>query len=223
MEAEEWKARLVQAVAQQVRKVRLERGISVQRLADICSEEYGVPMKRSVLANFEGGRRPALSLVELLVIARILEVPPVQLLFPVGLQETTEVLPDKVVDTWAALKWFTGEAPQLPDDQPSDTAERNAAPVRLFRRHEQLVADWQRSNRQLGEAMATMGTTPDSHIVQLASQALNQLGESIKEVRQQMRRRGLTPPELTPDLTYVDANGEDRPQYTPLTDEEDES
>ncbi|MFI5684643.1 helix-turn-helix domain-containing protein [Streptomyces sp. NPDC051636] len=222
MEAEEWKARLVQAIAQQVRKVRLERGISVQRLADICTDEYGVPMKRSVLANFEGGRRPALSLVEVLVIARILEVPPVQLLFPIGLQETTEVLPDKVVDTWAALKWFTGETPQLPGDQPSDTVEQSAAPVRLFRRHDQLVADWQRSNRQLQEMLATMGTAPDSHIVQLASQSLHQLGESLQEVRQQMRRRGLTPPGLIPELAYIEAS-QDTPQYTPLPEEEDES
>jgi transcriptional regulator with XRE-family HTH domain len=223
VEAEEWKARLVQAIAQQVRKVRLERGISVQRLADICTDEYGVPMKRSVLANFEGGRRPALSLVELIVIARILEVPPVHLLFPVGLQETTEVLPDKVVDTWAALKWFTGESPQLPDDQPSDTVESAAAPVRLFRRHDQIVSDWQRSNRQLREMLATTGSRPDPHLVQLASQSLHQLGESLQEVREQMRRRGLTPPAgLIPELTYIDAD-QDALTYTPLPEEEDES
>lgn len=175
-----------------------------------------------MLANFEGGRRPALSLVELLVIARILEVPPVQLLFPVGLEETTEVLPDKVVDTWAALKWFTGETPQLPDDRPTDAAEQSAAPVRLFRRHDQLVADWQRSNRQLQEMLATAGAAPDSHLVQLASQSLHQLGESLQEVRRQLRRRGLTPPGLIPELAYIEA-GDDAPQYTPLPDEEDES
>lgn len=219
MSEEEWRTRLVQVIAQQVRSYRLERGLSVQRLADICTEEYGLPIKRSVLANFEGGRRPALSLVELLVIARILKVPPAQLVFPVGLEETTEVLPGMPVDTWSALKWFTGESAHLPGDAPDEDTEQGGEAVRLFRRHDRLVAEWRNSNRQLQELFVTTPGSPESNIVRLASQTLQNLGEGLKDVRRQMRRRGLTPPRLDPELTYVDAP-ETGPDYSPLPEED---
>jgi transcriptional regulator with XRE-family HTH domain len=208
-------------VAQQVRRCRLERGISVQKLADICTEEYGLPIKRSVLANFEGGRRPALSVVELLVIARILKVPPVQLLFPIGLEETAEVLPGEAVDTWSALKWFTGEASRLPGDAPDEASEQGAEPVRLFRRHDRLVADWWSNNRHLQKLFVTTSGSPEEGIVRLASQTLQSIGDAIKEVRRDMRRRGLTPPPLEAELTYVDTP-EDGSTYTPLSEESDQ-
>ncbi|WP_328845474.1 helix-turn-helix domain-containing protein [Streptomyces sp. NBC_00258] len=204
-----------------MRRYRLERGISVQKLADICTEEYGLPIKRSVLANFEGGRRPALSVVELLVIARILKVPPVQLLFPVGLEETTEVLPGKPVNTWAALQWFTGEASRLPGDDPETAPMEGAAAVRMFRRHDRLVAEWSDNNRQLQKLFVASPGSPEANIVRLASQTLHSIGDALKEVRTQMRRRGLTPPQLPAELAYVDTTEADT-TYTPLTEESDE-
>ncbi|MER5473745.1 helix-turn-helix transcriptional regulator [Streptomyces sp. NPDC002685] len=221
MDEEEWRARLVQGVAQQVRRYRLERGISVQKLADICTEEYGLPIKRSVLANFEGGRRPALSVVELLVLARILNVPPVQLLFPVGLEETTEVLPHKSVDTWAGLQWFTGEASHLPGDAPDAAPVEGAAAVRLFRRHDRLVAEWSNNNRQLQKLFTAAPGSPEANMVRLASQTLQSIGEALKEVREQIRRQGLKPPQLQADLAYVDVPETDI-TYTPLSEESDE-
>lgn len=219
MEAEEWKARLVKGVAQQVRRYRLERGISVQALADICTEQYGLPIKRSVLANFEGGRRPALSVVELIVIARILRVPPAQLLFPVGLEELTEVLPGNAVDPWAALKWFTGEETRLPLD--SDAERQSAEPVQLFRRHDQLTADWRANNLNLQNLMRSSTGGAEAHLVQLAAESIKRIADALKEVRQEMRNRGLTPPPVDQTLAYIDTPGLDI-KYVGLSEESDE-
>ncbi|AZQ35946.1 XRE family transcriptional regulator [Streptomyces cyaneochromogenes] len=219
MEAEEWKARLVKGVAQQVRRYRLERGISVQGLADICTEQYGLPIKRSVLANFEGGRRPALSVVELIVIARILRVPPAQLLFPVGLEELTEVLPGQAVDPWAALKWFTGEEDRLPLDKEAD--RQDAEPVQLFRRHDQLTADWRENNLNLQNLMRSAAGGSEPHLAQFAAESLKRIADTLREVRQEMRSKGLTPPPIEQSLAYIDTPGLDI-KYVALSEESDE-
>lgn len=61
-----------------------------------------------MIANMESGRRTSVGLSELLVLARALDVPPLELAFPVGQSELVEVLPGQEVGTWAAAKWFTG-------------------------------------------------------------------------------------------------------------------
>jgi transcriptional regulator with XRE-family HTH domain len=217
VEAEEWRSGLVQAVAQQVRRRRLEIGLSVQRLADICSEEYGVPMKRSVLANFEGGRRPALSVVELLVLARILAIPPAELLFPIGREKEIEVLPGKRTDPWTALKWFNGESDRLPSD--TEFTQDNAA-ARLYREHERAVEEWHEVQRRVkafvsavGEELKRPEPTPDSMnrapLWDEAATELRNSEEAIRRVRKTMRAHGLTPPDLWDGLARIDQMGDE--------------
>lgn len=134
MTEEDWSARLIKVAAGQIKRYRLARRLSAQQLADACTEIYGLPMKRSVLANLESGRRPTLSLMELLVLAKILQVPPLLLIFPVGDEETIEVLPGLTMNTWDAARWFTGEAPLVISrgDQSGDLAAAiDAAPETL--------------------------------------------------------------------------------------------
>lgn len=213
MDEEEWRSRLVQAVAQQVRRRRLELGLSVQKLADICAEQYGLPIKRSVLANFEGGRRPALSVVELIVLARILAIPPVELLFPVGREDQAEVLPGTSADSWEALKWFTGESDRLPSD---DQTSQDTRAVQWYRNHEQLVSEWWSRRQELQVTMATEGRTwldsaetkanPEvaRQLIELKADAMRGTENSITLLRQQMRDAGLTPPHLGPAAAYLE-------------------
>lgn len=205
----------MQVVAQQVRRRRLEVGLSVQKLADICSEEYGLPIKRSVLANFEGGRRPALSVVELLVLARILAIPPAELLFPVGKLDEIEVLPDVTASTWEALRWFTGESDSLPTDS---EASQDTRTVRWYREHEQLLADWWVRRKDLEISLGTEGRVwLDDHqagaapsedvarrMIELKADALRGAGNAISLLRQQMRSAGLTPPSLGAAAQYIE-------------------
>jgi transcriptional regulator with XRE-family HTH domain len=107
-QGKEWEARLTADLAERVRRLRERQGMSAQDLADRCTA-LGFPVQRSVLANLENGRRAQVSVGEVLVLARALNVSPVTLLFSVGAQERTEILPDTEADTWAALRWWTGE------------------------------------------------------------------------------------------------------------------
>ncbi|MGW7722183.1 helix-turn-helix domain-containing protein [Streptomyces canus] len=204
MGEEEWRSRLVQVVAQQVRRRRLELGLSVQKLADICAEDYGLPIKRSVLANFEGGRRPALSVVELLVLARILAIPPVELLFPVGRVDQVEVLPDTPVDAWDALRWFTGERDSLPTD--SGKSQETAA-VQWHREHEQLVETWWIQRRELEASLSggdgSLSDDVSRRLLELKEQALRGTESAIKLLRSHMLRVGLAPPELGEITKYI--------------------
>lgn len=75
--------------------------MSAQDLADE-TERLGHPIGRSVLANLENGRRPTLSVAELIVLAKALRVPPLLLLFPVGHVEEVELPPHGKVSTWFA-------------------------------------------------------------------------------------------------------------------------
>lgn len=209
----DWKSRLAQSVASQVRRLRLERGLSVQRVADLFEQQYGVPMKRSVLANFEGGRRAALSVAELVVLARILEVPPVQLLFPVGRQQETPVFPGDPVDTWEALKWFTGEQPWIPQPADSNLSQLQVVKeVELFRQHDAAVRAVQDARQTILTLIPTEplpgGGNEKAPAVspvlmnQLAA-AVGRAEDDLLSVRRQMRGRDLAPPPLPYDVAYL--------------------
>lgn len=215
----DWKARFAQSVAEQVRRLRLDAGLSVQRVADLCTEKYGVPMKRSVLANFEGGRRPALSVVELIALARILEVPPVQLLFPVGRKPTMEAFPGEAVDTWLALKWFTGEQAYVPHEPDSNLLELQAIrDVDLFRKHD-AAAGAVRGAR--GTILALLPSIPgegsedpphsmNPQFVEQLTESLRRAENDLLVIRRDIRDRKLIPPEIPYDLAYLKAREEKR-------------
>lgn len=234
VEAERWKAQLAETVGRQVRRYRLERGLSVQKLADVCTEEYGLPIKRSVLANFEGGRRPTVSLMELLVLARVLRVPPVLLVFPVGAEQEIEVLKGQSVPAWDGLKWFTGEsrfpAPLIPHgevdgntglpewyEDPEAGWKEGASPVALYREHSHLLLEWRRNRDKVHAILATSDPqlhqyrseespeAVDAHMVSLARQAQEILEDRIQDLRQNMRARDIEPPALPQDAAYIDS------------------
>ena len=77
MSEKPWSARLVGGVAAELRRLRTERKMSNQKLADACME-IGFDIPRAVLANLELRRRETITVPELLVIARGLDVPPSQ-------------------------------------------------------------------------------------------------------------------------------------------------
>lgn len=71
--------------------------------------ELGLPMSRAVISDLETGRKRTLDISELIVLARALDVPPLQLIYP--------DLPDGRVEAWPgyedrsilAAQWFSGE------------------------------------------------------------------------------------------------------------------
>ncbi|MCX4906871.1 hypothetical protein OHA11_21530 [Streptomyces sp. NBC_00878] len=167
-----------------------------------------------MLANFESGRRPTVSIPELLVFARALEVPAVQLVFPIGQADTVDALPDSPATTWEALKWFTGEANRLPSDLEKT---QDVEAVQLYREHERLVLDWWTNRQEMDQIIATRGRTDlrefrreadpdaiDDRLLELKVDRMRDLSDAIAAVRQEMRNLGLTPPQLGAEAAYVE-------------------
>src|SRR4051812_14487081 len=72
----DWGQAVTGTVANQIKWWRKERGISAQELSDRC-DGLGHSVPRNIIANIENGRRSAVTLQELLVIAMALNVPPI--------------------------------------------------------------------------------------------------------------------------------------------------
>lgn len=202
---DDWRERLVAVIAGEVRRYRDMRGMSAQQLADRCTE-LGMPLKRSVLANFESGRRPTVSVPELVILAKALEVPPVRLIFPLGYQEEAELLPGRSLDTWDALKWFSEEPTQM------ETPPEIPQAVRMFRRHDELVGQSQRIAREYMDALAAVVHEADDaqreikdQLAEMQQRRLNDTRKTLRDLRAGMRRRGLIPPRLPEGFTDIDA------------------
>lgn len=204
-----WQSRVVDVAAGEIRRYRRQRRMSAQQLADACSE-YGLSLHRSVIANLESGRRPTLSLVEILVIARILGVPPIQLIFPAGYVDKVEVLPGVRVSTWDAAKWFTGEESPLVSPDDVSVRGRSQSPVALLREHDRLV-EAHRVARAAAASALRASEDPASDRNQAFRTLANseerharEVERSVQACRNHMRSLGLTPPELPCSLVHVD-------------------
>jgi transcriptional regulator with XRE-family HTH domain len=195
----DWSERFVGVIAEQVRHYRNERKMSAQQLANRCAE-LGLPVKRSVLANLESGRRTTVSVPELVVLARALGTAPILLMFPVGQQQTIELLPGTVVPVLDALNWFAaqpavGSWPGTGGSREDwSMTSRGIGTVGLFRRHASELERRDVVNRDHAD-------------------------EELRVLRELMRERGLIPPELPPDLEYLDEPAHGGPRE-PLTAED---
>jgi transcriptional regulator with XRE-family HTH domain len=186
---------------------RTDRRMTAQALAEKCSE-LGLPIGRLVITKLERGIRQSITLAELLVIAKALGVPPLALVAPVGLEEETEILPGRMVPTWDAARWFTGERRGLDDDE-SATGDSNI--VEMFRMHDQLVRNWDSVQESLTwslEAAAKSDTAAyRDRLTEIAAQAratVKHVEDNLRSARQTMRDIELIPPPLPPRLVHVD-------------------
>lgn len=102
-------------VRARVKQLRRRKGYTAAQLGERLAE-LGVPWNRSVVANFESGRRPAVSVHELLALALVLDVAPVNLLVPLA-DEPYQLAPDRTEGADAVRAWVRGEQP-LPGAPP---------------------------------------------------------------------------------------------------------
>lgn len=196
---------LLSTVAQQVRTARRRRGWTAAELGAAMTR-VGVQWDRFAVTKLENGKRKTLTLTELAALARVLEIPPVLLLFPLGHAEQVEVLPGQIVGTWAGLKWFTGEAP-FPTDTLDGAGEHPGSAgigdmvdgppasttLHLFQSHRDFVREHALLSLKAKEK-------PNKAVLQ----ELSVVEAKLALVRQQMRKRGLTPPTLADELKHVD-------------------
>ncbi|WP_138906437.1 helix-turn-helix domain-containing protein [Streptomyces chryseus] len=206
MTIDDWSTQLTARVAEQLRRARKEAGLTVAETADACAA-LGLAVPKTTITNLENGRRNSVDLAEFLVLAEVLAVPPISLLFPLGVAPTVAVLPGRQMSVWDGVAWFTGEAPAdkpAPEGTPRDFLD-------TFRAHSDAVATALTSTKLAKERRQKASITLDPARRQTlleAAQGYEQLAfddcRELRDFRNAMRERGLFPPDLPVQLAFVD-------------------
>lgn len=160
--------------------------MSAQQLADAC-EKLGAPMPRTVISNLENGRRGAVTVAEVMVLAAALGVPPAALVFPVGHVDEVEHLPEQTAPPLVALDWWNGE--------PST----GTTALALLRRHRDLEGRIRSLYRGIWEqaiAEYQWHGEPDGPEAEVARDVARELTVQLHELRDEITRRGLRLPPL---------------------------
>ncbi|MFJ6783749.1 helix-turn-helix domain-containing protein [Streptomyces yangpuensis] len=97
----------VEVIARRVKEVRGRKGLTAQQLADRL-RDAGVPWDRATVTKLETNRRQNVSVVELLALARVLDVAPVHLLVPLH-EGPYMVTPVEAVTASRARLWIRGD------------------------------------------------------------------------------------------------------------------
>jgi transcriptional regulator with XRE-family HTH domain len=178
--AQAWQARLAADVGARIARFRREKGMTGQALADECAKLH-VPFDRAVISKLEKGNRQTLTIGDLLVLARALDVPPLLLLFPLGHADEVEVLPGVTDATWIAAKHFIGEnGPEAP------------GVVDLFRDHEHYFRRFMESYRGVVKVQNEDLDEADKRYEVMRRDDV----PPLRRTRQMIRQQGLTPPPM---------------------------
>lgn len=191
--------------------------MTAKELAERCAAE-GLPLDRAVIAKLEKGIRQTVSVAEVLVLGRALGVPPIELIFPIGHQELYEVLPGKEMGTWQAAKWFSGEDVFLiraadgewDSSEEDDRAHQRSAAF-AYRWHDRYVKYFLRSDAAAKAERRAAGAAEtdaerDAHLRLAAAEDRQHQSDrrQLRQHREQMRREGLTPPQMWGVLADID-------------------
>jgi transcriptional regulator with XRE-family HTH domain len=132
------KARSIgEVLAARVRRYRDAQGLTQEDVAGRTTE-LGHPMNRVTLAKIEAGKTRAsnASLIDVLVLASALDVPPALLFLPVGEEVEVVIAPNLRTDPVSAVDWLSGGVPPLrPWDRPVDLTAwaQNTRPLQMLR------------------------------------------------------------------------------------------
>jgi transcriptional regulator with XRE-family HTH domain len=193
--------RLVDVIAEQVTTLRKERGITAQRLADELNK-LGVEWTRDTVTKFETRRRGSIDVTELFALALVLNVPPQLLLVPID-AETVPLVPIDNVSAYRTWLWLLGEHP-ITDVGGGHWLDAGV-PVRLVRRHFDAERNVGNALQSLDSAdyLAAQGHDVQ-HLRDTNSHLLTTGLQQLRQVRAEMRGRGMPPPQLAP-VEFIEA------------------
>lgn len=111
-----WAEQFIGQVATRMKEIRKGQKLSIRALSE-RTEILGHHIGESVLSNFEYKRRGSkLEVVELLVIAAALGVPPILLLLPKYPDGEVEYLPGVTAQSFDVADWISGDASLVIED-----------------------------------------------------------------------------------------------------------
>lgn len=187
MTQEGWAEDTTHRIAATVKALRGKR--STQWLADRTAQ-LGHPISRTALSNLEVGRKRAVDVPELIVLARALGVPPLLLLYPAISAGEVEVLPGHRTSSWSAAQWFAGKAPYTGTDETGKVYvdfrayEDGARLLRLAQQDEEL--------QLLLSRLPMGGKVSTTELVENLRQREN-VAARIRDVRREMKTFGGEP------------------------------
>lgn len=195
----EWSADLTRSIAGNLRRCRKAKRWSARELSETC-DVLGYPIPRTTISDLENGRRLFLSVAELLMLARALEVSPLELVFPQDQDEDVRLSPEEWFPSVDAARWWSG-APMdgVARDAVSDYTQRHGDdPDSLFEQHERLITAIRYCYRCAKGAQTHDGA--DKARVDLQAQV-----QRLDRLRRSIRGTGYVPPRLPDDLAYLEA------------------
>lgn len=230
-----WPAALARNVGEQVRRLRNREGskMSAQAFADALTE-FGLPYTRAQVTNLEAHarttegskapriRRATITVGELIAFAAVLRVPPLNLLFPVGREPSTELLPGRNLDTYEASMWFAGQGPRAQhlaasegwtalDGDDEEAWREGGYELNAFRRQASAVTAWRtiKNSIALHQRDADLARDDDEQAlierrITYAMTDLQNMEDAIGSLRGELRANGLDPGPLEPSLKHID-------------------
>lgn len=213
-----WQRRLTAAMASEIKRWREIRELSAQQLADRCTS-LGYPIPRNVIANIESGRRSAIAVPELLILAIALNVPPILLLYPVGSERLTEIAPDQECEPWFALRWFMADV-MPPAELLAGYGEDNTTALReweaataalaMYQRHDVLVHRYRFARDEASAELRRMAfsSTPEGEeptadykrMADMLAKDMVRAADALRRHRLLMADRGYVLPSLPSDI-----------------------
>ncbi|MBF6062490.1 helix-turn-helix transcriptional regulator [Nocardia terpenica] len=126
-QAKRWQLEMAQRIGIGVSRLRKGLRLSASALAD-RTRDLGYPISRGAIAKIESNSRGGkIDLAEVLILAKALKVPPLQLIYPDSFERQVEALPGIHTDEGLAVLWFSGEgglpeldSPLLDEDETSE-------------------------------------------------------------------------------------------------------
>lgn len=164
-------------------------------------------MDRAAISKIENGRRSTLELAEVLVLARSLQLAPVDLVFPLDGGDSASVSGNERLPMWEAAQWFGAEEH---DHVPADDSLR--ALHEEFRRHQIAVATATRSQFESAERRRQAAETLDSSQRDRLAEAAEHMERlahldyvHLRDTRARIRDAGINPPPLPAELAFIDS------------------
>ena len=196
-----------------IRQVRERRKWTAKELADRCAEAGAPHITPTVITNLETRRRKTreITVDEVLVLAHVLGVPPLQLIVPAGSGEELEVVPGVHLDDLAAADWIAGAPEQVQLDDIRSPEPGAAALDRWQERIARIVGREARRHRerqklgaqQLAGRTANLGM-PIPRPVLASLESGHRDSVSVSEVLVLAAALGVAPSELICPAGYDD-------------------
>ena len=206
----DWAVEAVHELGKRVASWRERRGMTVQQLSDRCAE-LGLPIGRVTIAKLENGLRQGVTPYEVIVLAAVLGVAPIELILPIGREKRVQLWPGAEVDPLSAVRWFCGDAAL--NTAPGDVRVRRPASgeessTYLLQYHDELIHKLAALTGNVARAAADFEADPEDVAKQAAlarakreAQEWNKYPRDLlQRTRDEMRQRGMILPVLPAGL-----------------------